>query len=117
MTQFGTLSGAVATPLVTAAGCANDLNLDIGNAVYIFAGAGMTPDDFDATDPEPIATTAVTQNQVGDYVYKTLLSPGTYTVAFTCQAMNDLPDTSEGIAFVQPTDAVIADGQTVTVNF
>jgi hypothetical protein len=31
--------------------------------------------------------------------------------------MADLPDTSEGIAFVQPADAVIADGQTVTVDF
>jgi hypothetical protein len=117
MTQFGTLGGTVATPLVTAAGCANDLNLDIGNAVYIYAGAGTAPDDFDAVDPEPVATTAVTQNQIGDYVYETLLSPGTYTVAFTCQAMADLPDTSEGIAFVQPADAVIADGQTVTVDF
>ena len=117
MTQFGTLSGTVATPLVTAGGCANDLNLDIGNAVYIYAGAGIAPDDFDASDPEPVATTAVTQNQAGDYVYETLLSPGTYTVAFTCQAMNDLPDTSEQIAFVAPTDAVIADGQAVAVNF
>ena len=117
MTQFGTLSGTVAMPLVTAAGCANDLTLDIGNAVYIYAGAGVTPDDFDAADPEPVATTAVTQNQLGDYVFETLLSPGTYTVAFTCQAMADLPDTSEDIAFVEPTDAAIADGQTVTIEF
>jgi hypothetical protein len=116
MTQFGTLSGTVAMPLVTGA-CANDLTLDIGNAVYVYSGAGVTPDDFDAADPEPVATTPVTQNQAGDYVYETLLSPGTYTVAFTCQAMNDLPDTSQDIAFVQPTDAMIADGQTVTVDF
>ena len=119
MTQFGTLTGTVAMPLVTAAGCANDLNLDIGNSVYIYAGAGVTPDDFDADAvvPDPVATTAVTQNQTGEYVYETLLSPGTYTVAFTCQAMNDLPDTSEDVVFVQPTNAVIVDGQTLTVPF
>jgi hypothetical protein len=117
MTQFGTLNGTVATPLVTAAGCANDLNLDIGNSVYIFADTGVTPDDFDMADPEPIATTAVTQNQIGEYVYETLLSPGAYTVTFTCQAMNDLPDTNEDIAFVQPQAATIADGQTTTINF
>ena len=117
MTEFGTLTGTVAMPLVTAAGCANDLNLDIGNTVYIYEGAGVTPDDFDAGAPEPVATTAVKQNQTGEYVYETLLSPGTYTVAFTCQAMNDMPDTSEDIAFVQPTAATIADGQTLTVNF
>ena len=117
MTQFGTLTGTVAMPLVTAGACANDLNLDIGNSVYIYEGAGVTPDDFDADAPEPVATTAVTQRQTGEYGYETLLSPGTYTVAFTCQAKNDLPDTSEAIAFVGATNVVIADGQTATVTF
>jgi hypothetical protein len=111
------LTGTVAMPLVTAAGCANDLNLDIGNSVYIYEGAGVVPDDFDEAAPEPVATTAVKQNQTGDYVYETLLSPGTYTVAFTCQAMSDMPDTSEDIVFVAPTNATIVDGQTLTVSF
>ena len=117
MTEFGTLTGTVAMPLVMAAGCTNDLTLDIGNVVYIFAGGGVTPDDFDADAPEPVATTAVTQNQMGEYVYETLLSPGTYTVAFTCQARSDLPDTSEDIGFVQPTDATIVDGATLPIDF
>jgi hypothetical protein len=117
MTQYGMLTGAVAIPLVTAGDCANDLNLDIGNAVYIFAGSSVAPDDFDAVDPEPVATTAVTQNQAGEYVYETLLSPGPYTIAFTCQAMDDLPDTSEGLVFVGATDVTIVDGQTLTVDF
>ncbi len=117
MTQVGTLTGTVAMPLVVAASCANDLNLDLGNSVYIYAATGVAPDDFDAADPEPLATTAVTQNETGEYVYETLLSPGPYTVAFTCQAMNDLPDTSEAIAFVQPQAATIVGGQTTTINF
>jgi hypothetical protein len=117
MTEFGTLTGTVSMALITAAGCANDLNLDLGNSVYIYEGAGITPDDFDSAAPEPVATTAVTQSQTDGYVYETLLSPGTYTVAFTCQAMSDMPDTSEDIVFVQPTDATIVDGQTLTVPF
>ena len=117
MTEFGTLTGTVAMSLITADGCANDLNLDIGNSVYIYQGVGVTPDDFDADAPEPVATTAVTQSQTGEYVYETLLSPGTYTVAFTCQAMKDIPDTSETIVFVQPTAATIVDGQTLTIPF
>jgi hypothetical protein len=119
MTQYGTLAGTVDMALVTAADCANDLNLDLGNSVYIYAGAGVTPDDFDtdAAASEPVATTAVTQDQTGAYVYETLLSPGDYTVAFTCQAMNDLPDTSESIVFLQPTNASISDGVTTTVDF
>ena len=115
MTQFGTLTGTV-TALPTT-GCTNDPNLDIGNAVYIYAGLNVVPDDFDADVPEPVATTAATQNQVGAYVYETLLSPGEYTVAFTCQAIGDHPDTSQDIVFVGATNASIVDGQTTTIDF
>jgi hypothetical protein len=120
MTQFGTLTGTVQTSLLTAPTvCANDLTLDIGNSVYIYSGLGVTPDDYDtdATASEPVATTAVTQNQLGEYVYETLLSPGDYTVAFTCQAMNDHPDTSESITFVGATNVTIVDGATATIDF
>jgi len=117
MTQYGTLKGTVATAQVTAAGCTGDLNLDTGNAVYIYAGLNVTPDDIDAMDPEPVATAAVKQDSMGAYVYETLLSPGDYTVAFTCQAANDQPDTSDTITFVQPTSATLADGQTLTIDF
>jgi hypothetical protein len=117
MTQYGTLSGTVAMAQVTAAGCTSDLSLDIGNAVYIYSGLNATPDDFDTTDPQPVATAAVTQSGTGDYVYKTILSPGDYTVAFTCQAIDDLPLTDEAIVFVQATNAPLADGQTLSINF
>lgn len=117
MTQYGTLSGTVAFTQITAPGCTSDLNLDIGNAVYIYTGLNATPDDFDATDPQPVATAAVTQNATGDFVYKTLLSPGDYTVAFTCQAIDDLPGTDEAIVFVQPTNAPLADGQMLSIGF
>jgi hypothetical protein len=119
MTKYGTLSGTVAMTHVVAAGCTSDLNLDVGNEIYIYSGLNATADDFDATDPQPVATAAVTQNQTGDYVYKTLLSPGDYTVAFTCQAIDDLPGTDEAIVFVQPTNAnaTLADGQTLSIDF
>ena len=117
MTKFGTLSGTVAMARVTAAGCTGDVNLDTGNEVYIYSGLNVTPDDFDATDPQPVATAAVKQRANGDYVYETLLSPGDYTVAFTCHANDDLPDSDEAIVFVQPTNVSLVDGQTLSVNF
>jgi len=117
MTQYGTLKGTVATAQVTAAGCTGDLNLNTGNAAYIYSGLNVTPDDIDGMDPEPVATAAVKQNSTGDYVYETLLSPGDYTVAFTCQAANDLPETSEAITFVKPTNATLANGQTLMIDF
>ena len=116
MTQFGTLAGAVNGELITT-GCAED-DLAIGNSVYIYDASVVSPVDFDAADPEPIATTAVTQSPAGPWVYETLLSPGTYRVAFTCQAESDLPGTAEAIAFVAAPDSfTIAHGQTVTIDF
>jgi hypothetical protein len=117
MTQYGTLEGAVAASLVAAPGCTGDTTLDTGNAVYIYSGLGVTPDDIDSVDPEPVATAAVKQNSTGEYTYKTILSPGDYTVAFTCQAKDDAPTTNDAIAFVQPMNVSIADGQTVSATF
>jgi hypothetical protein len=120
MTEFGTLNGTVAMALVTDADCTNDLNVDSGNAVYVYDAfdfAAEDPDDLGGTGPVPIATAAVTQDTNGDYVYETILSPGDYTVAFTCQADDDASDTDEDIDFGQPTDVTIVDGGTATVDF
>ena len=117
MTQYGTLEGTVAAPLVTASGCTGDPNLDSGNAVYIYSGLGVTPDDIDGMDPEPVATAAVKRTATGEYTYKTILSPGDYTVAFTCQAKDDAPATNDAIAFLQPTGATIANRVSVSVDF
>jgi hypothetical protein len=121
MTAYGTLTGTVAAENLQDASCLAD-NADdvgVGNAIYVFAGAGVTPDDIDAIDPNPVATIDVEQNATGDFVFHTLLSPGTYTLAFTCQAGNDDPDTDdadadastpEKIVFSATADVTIADG-------
>ncbi|HEX5420979.1 MAG TPA: DUF4382 domain-containing protein [Gammaproteobacteria bacterium] len=97
MTLYGTVSGKVAAATIQSSACLadNPNDANAGNVVYVYAGTGVTPDDIDGTDPEPVATVNVEQNAAGDYVYKTLLSPGTYTLAFTCQAGNDDPDTDD----------------------
>ena len=121
MTQYGTLSGTVAIALVTDASCTNDLNADTGNVVYIydqFDASVEDPDDIGGlTGPTPVATAAVTQDVNGDYTYEVILSPGPYTVAFTCQASDDAADMDDVITFVQPTDVSVADGETPVVNF
>ncbi len=100
VSEYGVLRGTVALGTLTATGdpngcLADDANVDIGNVVYIFAGSDVAPDDVDGVDPDPIATAAVSQDANGDYTYRTLLAPGEYTVAFTCQAANDDPSTDE----------------------
>jgi hypothetical protein len=99
-------------------GClADDANLDVGNAVYVFAGDNVTPDDIDAIDPEPVTVIPVAPNSSGDYVYRTVIAPGTYTIVFTCQAGLDDPDKSDDLKFVAPVTRTITADAEVVVDF
>jgi hypothetical protein len=125
--EFGALRGTVAMATIVAAGdpngCAtDDADLAVGNVVYVFAGANVTPDDVDGTDPEPVVTVPVAQNAAGDYVYRTILQPGTYTIAFTCQAGNDDPEiddsgTPNEIEFVAPVTRDLTADAALVVDF
>lgn len=124
VSAFGALEGTIALTTITntANECAtDDTDLDVGNVVYVFAGTGITPDDVDGIDPEPVATAVATPNEAGDYEYRVILEPGDYTVAFTCQAGNDDPEvdetgTPEALEFLPAANATIA-GSRVTVDF
>lgn len=131
-TTFGTLNGTVAAEVITDTSCtADDSDTSVGNAVYLFAIEGLDetlePDDTDGTEPDAVATVEVTQNEDSAYVYETIVAPGDYRIAFTCQADNDLPgrdeDEEEGvdpIEFVDPdgdNNVTIAEGETTTVDF
>ena len=93
VTAYGVLQGTIAAATVGTSldpatnNCAADdkVDLKVGNVVYVFSGS-VTPDDVDGTD-DPIATIEATQNAAGDYVYRTMVNPGSYTVAFTCEAV------------------------------
>lgn len=99
-------------------GClADDANLDVGNAVYVFAGANITPDDIDGMDPDPVTVINATPSASGDYVYHTLIAPGTYTIAFTCQAGLDDPTKSDTLKFVAPVTRTITADAEVVVDF
>ena len=78
----------------------DDEDIDVGNVVYVFEGSA-TPDDVDGTD-DPVATVEATRETTGDYTYRTLLAPGTYTVVFTCEAANDFPTEDDEITFADP---------------
>lgn len=107
--EFAVLEGTVAALTLDHESCTNDDDVDIGigNVVYVYEGLGVTPFDIDGADPEPHATAAVAQNTAGDYVYRVLLMPGDYTVALSCEAGNDLPESSEPLAFLSPTDVAL----------
>jgi hypothetical protein len=130
VTAYGVLQGTIAADTVgteinpeTNACAADDEDLDVGNVVYVFEGAVDAEDlnDVDGSDGDPIATLEAERQTNGDYAYRTLINPGTYTVVFTCQAGNDDPEEpGDEIEFLEPdgtTNPVVNAGDTTTVNF
>jgi Domain of unknown function (DUF4382) len=117
VTEYGVLQGTVAgTTLSLGANACNadDANLELGNVVYVFQGTSAVPDDVDGTD-DPVATADVMFAN-GGYSYRVLLTPGDYTVAFTCQAADDEPESDETIAFLPPVNVTMA-GNSQIVDF
>jgi len=104
----GTIAGTVDAALVPA-GCAP--------AVYVFAGAGVTPDDIDGTPADPVTTASVRlDDSSGTYKYKAaFLEAGSYTLAYTCQAALDDPAVDNALAFSGTATVSVAAG-TVTVH-
>lgn len=116
--ELGVLTGTVAMDTIMGAGDPNHCLADgsdpaVGNVVYIFAGDVM-PDDVDGIDPDPVATAPVEQDSAGDFVYRTVIAPGDYTVAFTCQAANDDPSVDESTT--TPIEFLPAVTTTVTLD-
>lgn len=123
---YGALQGTIAAATVgtdinpATNDCAtDDDDLTVGNVVYVF-DANSTPNDVDGSADDPVATAQARPNAVGDYVYRTVLGPGTYTVLFSCDAGNDSPESEEPISFLSPsgvTNPVVTGTGTTTVNF
>ena len=69
-----------------------------GNVVYVYRGGNTTPDDLGSFG-EPVTTAPVSSNpeKAGAYTYTVhFLDPGDYTVAFTCQGIDDDPSSDAG---------------------
>jgi hypothetical protein len=126
VSAYGVLKGTIAAatlgtsldPAVNDCASDDDEDLAVGNVVYVFEG-DVTPDDVDGTD-DAIATVEAERDAAGDYVYRTLLEPGSYTVVLTCEGGNDDPEADDDIEFLDPvgtTNPIANQGDTTTVNF
>ncbi len=113
MAVYGTLEGAVAEALTMGDECGDDAS--VGNAVYVYDGDVTEPPDIRGTETDPVVTATVGDDLMYMVAY---LSEGEYTVAFTCQADLDDPETEDEIVFaVVTTMVMITDGATTTVDF
>ena len=110
--NVGAIAGTIDSALVT------DTCLP---KVYVFSGSAITPDDLEETaaasdvDPLVVATVDV-QNGSTTYGYKAaFLTPGSYTVAFTCT--DDDPTTDDVLTFSAPQTVTVQNNLIASANF
>lgn len=111
--ESGHVSGTVPSALVNASGCGTA-------AVYLFEGRNVTADDLDGTAPEPVDSSLIKlNNNSGEYEYKIgFLDVGNYTIAFTCHANLDNPETDDSsVTFSDTANVTVTAGATTTHNF
>jgi hypothetical protein len=110
-TEIGSIAGEIDEALIfPASGDA------CSPAVYVFAGLDVAPAEV-TEDAGPLTTALVElEEPTGQYRYRAgFIAAGDYTVALTCEADADEPDSDDGIAFVggSANVTVIAGGEAV----
>ncbi|MBC3764638.1 DUF4382 domain-containing protein [Neptunicella marina] len=129
--DIGTINGTVSTDLINDESCASKTDMEMGNAVYIYQGehTDMTLLGDDADEPEnqdevtPFTTAAVNFNDdTQAYEFEAGYVPtGEYTVAFSCMAQIDEPETDQnaqdGFSFLASQSAMVEANQTTHVEF
>lgn len=114
-TTVGNIQGQVANTLVTA-GCTP--------GVYLYAGTVTAPEDMNSAAPagdtnQPVASKVPVATSTPPYYYQfTFLTPGSYTLAFTCQAAQDNPAQADPAVTFSPVKSgiTVSAGQTTTVD-
>ena len=98
--ESGTIEGSINGDLLTDASC-SDSDPTTGNAVYLFEGDDVVPDDIDNIAPNPYSSTIIELNaSTGEYEYEFGFVPeGEYTLAFTCQSDLDDINSNDTILF------------------
>ena len=126
--EAGAIYGEVASTLACVGQSEGD---GIRNAVYVYDGLEVTPgdvylhEDGEVNTRDGIAhpiTTANVDLEDGDNVYRYtvgFLTAGDYTVAFTCNAGSDQPDTNdlENVEFLQQHGVTVGAGERVAQDF
>jgi hypothetical protein len=114
-TAVGNIQGTVSNTSVPS-GCSP--------GVYLYSGTVTSPEDINSTAAssdtnQPLASKVPVATSMPPYYYQfTFLAPGTYTVAFTCQANMDNPDQADSAVTFKPvkTAIMVSAGQTRTVD-
>jgi hypothetical protein len=116
--EYGSISGTISSTTAEGCGATPDSS---GMVVYVFEGE-VTPDDMDGAAPEPLTTAdPVFDVGTGDWSYRTVVMPGSYTVALACDGDMDTDLVDDTLTFADPADGILVDVTAATpvedVNF
>ena len=116
-TAVSSIVGTVEVSALTDSDCP-DADPSTGNAVYLYSGLNISPDDVDNIDPEPVASVIPTLNKLtGIFEYDFGFIPlGKYTAAFTCEANLDDPMIDDVIMFSRGMNINLANTDKLPVN-
>lgn len=110
--EAGHINGLIDEALVNAEGCSDS------SGVYLFAGYDANTDDIDNNGAEPVTTTLAEVNADGFYEYEIgFVQAGDYSLAFTCEAANDDPETDDAISFSIMQNVTVTANETAVVDF
>jgi len=115
--KSGSIEGSVKLKKLTSSNC-SDSDPMTGNAVYLYEGFNITPDDIDGTGPEPIRSALVNFNDSnGEFEFSFGFVPfGKYTATFTCEADLDDQSTDDVLSFTTTKNVNITNTQTITLK-
>ena len=82
--------------------------------VYVYEGTDVEPGDIGGDGNDPLVS--VTVDEFGEYEIH-YLAAGDYTVAYTCDADADDPESADDLAFDPVRNAEVTAGSTTTVDF
>ncbi|UTA48169.1 DUF4382 domain-containing protein [Simiduia sp. 21SJ11W-1] len=108
--EVGTVVGTVSRALIEDVACENNGdNNDMGNVVYVYQGADVTPMDIQGAETDPITSATVMYEESSDSFVFTVgfLAAGDYTLAFTCDGLIDDALTADEIMFGATANAAI----------
>lgn len=113
--QTGAIRGEVAAELLSADNC-SDTDPDSGNAVYVYLGADIVPDDIDGEPSEPLTTALVSNSSSYEYEVG-YLEAGLYTLAFTCRADEEVDTEDNDLQFSTPVNVEVFEGEVSVIDF
>ncbi|WP_111642541.1 DUF4382 domain-containing protein [Marinimicrobium alkaliphilum] len=104
--EVGSISGVIDDQVV--AGLCDNAGTNAG-AVYVYSGADVEPMDVRDEETDPLITALVSAD---DYSYEVgFLTEGTYTVSYTCDAINDDPAEADELTFAGTANVEVVAGE------